>query len=161
MVLLMKKPKPRLKKPKRRVRRNPYARALELAQHRMTKIEAERDRLYSKLMAVSQEIPKLQDVIRVLEGYFDRNGQPQPSSFLQESVPIDAPERNQSSAYIPSPLPASMAGIVPEHLRRFIPVHPTMFRPNQAQGGAVRSQVSGDDDDKFLVDNIGGETILE
>lgn len=66
------KPKPALKKPVRRVRRNPYARALEQATKRHEKALREQALYNSKLIALNSEIPRLQEMIRTLDGYVNK-----------------------------------------------------------------------------------------
>lgn len=156
------KSKPKLKKPARRVRRSPYGRALELANKRFDKAVAEYAKCQIRIAALEQEIPRLNEMQRVLEGYIRGNkpGSVPPAELGHSEIPAlrMLPVPTPSA---PVNLPASIADRIPEHLRRFIPVHPSMLRESHAQGGVVATKLtSGDADDRFLPEPTG-TVILE
>ncbi len=149
------KPKPKLRKPVRRVRRSPYGRALELATKRYDKAIAEYVKCQTRLAALEVEIPSLDEVKRVLEEHVNgnRSGAPMP--------PVN-PLPTRESPRPPAPpvnLPSAVTARVPAHLLRYITPHPSIARGSQAQGGVVPTKLTGDDDDKFLPDPTGVEIL--
>ncbi len=145
----MKKQKPKPKKT--RVRRNPYARALEIATSRLEKASMEYRRCESRMAELTLEIPKLADMIRSLGGYFEKT----PSAVATEAL-LEIHHEPAPAA----PIPKSPLDLVPEHLKRFITPHPSTMRLTQAGGAVSPALVAVNDDDGFLNDNIGGVEIL-
>ncbi len=150
------KSKPKLRKPTRRVRRSPYGRALDLATKRYDRAVDEYLKCQKRLSALEEEIPKLDEMKRVLEGYIDgtKAGSVPAASLTNQMPPAENPVN------LPPPeLPPGIADRVPAHLRRFIVPHPSILKNSQAQGGVVRANVSGDDDDRFLPNPTGVELL--
>jgi hypothetical protein len=148
------KPKPKLKKPARRVRRSPYGRALELATKRYEKAIAEYIKCQTRMAALEQEIPSLDEVKRVLEGHMHGG---KPTAPALNPLPVRESPRPPAP---PVELPAAVISRVPPHLLRYITPHPSIARGSQAQGSVVKTNLpGGDDDDRFLPEPGGVEVL--
>ena len=145
----MKKSKP-AKKIKRRVRRNPFARALETAENRLIKASAEFTKCQARITALSMEIPKLADTIRSLNQQLGKDTG-SPSQELSTTARPDKPIL---------PLPPAVQALVPEHLRRFIQPHISTLKNSEARGGAVAAASEFTDEDAFLKDTPEGIELL-
>jgi hypothetical protein len=159
----LKRPLPKLRKPKRRVRRSPYGRALDLATKRHEKAVAEYTKCQLRIAALEEEMPRLEEMVRVLEGYIngDRNDSPPapPPVTSLDRIPL----REKPLAPVPqvaNGLPQSLMERVPAHLRHMIPTHPSLERINQAGGGVGTMRVGREDDEDRFLPNVTGTEIL-
>ncbi len=146
---MKKKPLPKLKKPKPRVRRNPYARALDVATKRHAKALMEYQGCETRLYALRLEIPKLDEMRRVLAAYFEKGpSATQEDIAAQASMPLPELGERKPAA----PLPQHVQDLVPAHLRGMIKPHPSLLReePGQARGMAIQANVGGEGEDAFL-----------
>lgn len=152
----MKKPKP--KKPKGRVRRNPYARALELATRRHDKALEDFTKFQQKIAALQIELPRLEQMKRVLEEYLHGKSTAPPSLRLP-GIPSTLPDLGERK---PSgPLPANPMDVVPAHLRHMITEHPSITRGSAgaAHGMAVPVDIDPVNEDTFLPEPEGTELL--
>jgi len=104
---------PRKKKSAPRVRRDPYAKALERANARLDKAITERDKCAQKLTELTVEIPRLQDMIAGIERFMGvtriaKEGPMPPSGFVPKlKSPNDDYGRiqldNKTTTIVPQP----------------------------------------------------------
>lgn len=171
-------------KPKRKIkprpvsRRNPYERALEQAEERLSKAVVEHGEHVARLTELTDEIPKLQEVIRGLQAYANKGTAPTVTAKVPEFVTgmqhAPSPQSNAGirrvddtqlaaeqaaiaklMAGMPAPAPISPdVPAIPMDLARFFPPHPSAALPIQAQGRTEAQQLP--EDERFLNDDSKG-----
>lgn len=151
------KPKPKLKLPKKRASRNPYARALATATKKYDKAFSDLERLDTKCAQLRLELPRLEQVVAVLQGYLD-GGAIGAAPALRRPPAAGAPllpelgERKASG-----PPPKNAMDVVPAHLRHMITEHPSIERGSagQAHGMVMNVNIDPANEDGFLPDPDG------
>lgn len=145
----MKKVKKVTKKVTKVSRRSPMARALEEAQTKYTKALVEWEKCLGRVAILKIEIPRLEEIVRVLGGTTSRrlNGIPGPS----DGVIPESGELDQTKAILSNPLtervatgPIPLAVNVPPHLAKMIKEHPLIQRGGEVQGQAEAVDLSKD-----------------
>ncbi len=128
-----------------------------MANNRYNKAVDEFNKCQDRMIALQEEIPKLEEMARVIEDYIQGRRSLPPEATVSTFAPVsDDTTTGQPRAEIP----AAISALVPPHLQKFVNMHPSQIRnmPSQAQGGAVRAKV-GAGDDAFLPEPTGTEIL--
>ncbi len=146
----MKKLKKKVTKlrPRKRVRRNPMARALEMAEKKHEGAVLEWQKCVGRIQFLKEEIPRLEGIIRALGGVVTRGatGVPVPPPMPENRVSPDNPEElDQTAAILQHPLTERVATgtvpgavVVPAHLQHMIKEHPLVLKG----AGDVQGQIA-------------------
>jgi hypothetical protein len=147
----MKKLKKKVTKlrPRKKVKRNPMDRALEMAEHKHETAVVEWQKCLGRMQFLKEEIPRLEGIIRALGGTLGRPfvGAP-PAQSRQASAAADefdnADVVDQTAAIAANPLTERVATgpvpgtvIVPAHLQHMVKEHPLVVKPNMGTQGQI------------------------
>jgi hypothetical protein len=131
-------------RPRKRVRRNPMARALEVAEAKHKKAVVDWAKCIERIAFLKVEIPRLEDVIRVLGGSSSRTDvgateQPTATNAASQYVEDQGVAIQQyplTERKATGPVPAAVA--VPTHLQHMIKEHPLVVKGTGGALGAVQ-----------------------
>jgi hypothetical protein len=141
-------------RPRKRVRRNPMARALEMSEKKHESAVVEWQKCLGRMQFLKEEIPRLEGIIHALGGTLGRPFVGAPPMVARDVVPGSpvAPEPtaevDQTAAILTHPLseriptgPVPASVIVPNHIKHMVKEHPLVLKG----AGDVQGQVAAVD----------------
>ena len=158
---------PRLK-PKKKVRRNPYSRALDQATDKFNKAVLDYKKCLLKKEELELALPRLERMKLALEEYLRGGGTgPMPELPQQpENVEVTT-EIREARTILGQPLPPRVATggvpqgfVIPAHLQHMIQPHPLLAKDRKVQGGVTHIALPSTDPDDMLPDIGPGDELI-
>jgi hypothetical protein len=157
-------------KPKKKVRRNPYSRALDQATAKYNKALLDYKKCLLKKEELELALPRLERMKMALEEYL-QGGSVGPLPDIPEDYATTAGrltgDAMEAAAILRQPLPervptsfAPTGFVVPAHLQHMIKDHPLLSKGGKVQGGVTHTQLSSTDPDDMLPDIGPGEDLI-
>lgn len=156
-------------KPKRKVRRNPYARALDQATAKYNKAVLDYQKLLLKKEELELALPRLERMKLALEEYLRGGGTgPRPELRSSTGLPADIPaDAKEAVAILSQPLPPRVATgpapggfVIPAHLQHMIKEHPLLAKDGKVRGGVTHVQLPSAEPDDMLPDLGPGDDLI-
>lgn len=157
-------------KPKKKVRRNPYSRALDQATAKYNKAVLDYKKCLIKKDQLEQALPRLERMKMALEEYIGGGGTgPIPDlhgPLLTPDPPATTGDAREAAAILSQPLPSRVPTgpangfVIPKHLQHMVKDHPLMSKDGRVRGGVTHVQLPTTDPDDMLPELGAGSDLL-